>query len=103
MIVHVDDYRPYGMSPVTHTMVAISLGEFDAGQRADWSNSFLIPYTIFRKEKIHTESAYADMDKVTQLLNAEFHGLLQRQRIRGALCGTRRTRSCKGLPIFDSW
>ena len=50
VIVHVDDYKPYGRSSVTHTMVAISLGEFDPGQRADRSNSFLVSYTIFRKE-----------------------------------------------------
>ena len=49
VIVHVDDYKPYDRSRMQYTMVAISLGEFDAGQRADRSNSFLIPYTIFRR------------------------------------------------------
>ena len=33
VMVHVDDYEPYGRNgDVTHTVVAISLGEFDSGQ-----------------------------------------------------------------------
>ena len=77
VIVHVDDYKPYGRSSVTHTMVAISLGEFDPGQRADRSSSFLISYTIFRKETRPMGIAYAEMNKVIQLLDVEFHELFQ--------------------------
>ena len=77
MIVHVDDYKPYDRSSMLYTMVAISLGEFDAGQRADRSNSFLIPYTIFKKEASPVRTAYDEMDKVIRLLDTEFHELLQ--------------------------
>ena len=77
VIVHVDDYKPYDRSSMLYTMVAISLGEFDTGQRADRSNSFLIPYTIFRKEASPASTAFTEMDKVTQLLDTEFHELFQ--------------------------
>ena len=77
MIVHIDDYKPYDRSSMQYTMVAISLGEFDTGQRADRSNSFLIPYTIFRRRKEPKEEAFVEMDKVSELLKVEFQELFQ--------------------------
>ena len=77
MIVHIDDYKPYDRSRMQYTMVAISLGEFDTGQRADRSNSFLIPYTIFRRKKESKEEAFVEMDKVSELLKVEFQELFK--------------------------
>ena len=81
MIVHIDYYKPYDRSRMQYTMVAISLGEFDTGQRADRSNSFLIPYAIFKRKKEpkkgSKKEAFVEMDKVSELLKVEFQELFK--------------------------